>query len=128
MPRHAFYAAAIALLLASSSLLHADGGLTLGQIEREGLRVTVFAAPVPIRAGPLDVTFLVQELPSNQPVTDAHIACSVQKLSPPSPSPVRLPAWCSTIAPGTRIQANAKHSSNKLLLGAYLPLTEAGRW
>ena len=118
----------IALLLASAAPLLADGGITVGQIDRDGLRVTVFAAPVPIRAGPLDVTFLVQEIPSNQPVTDAVITCSVQKLGPPSPSPVRLPAWCSTIAPGARIPATSAHSRNKLLSGAYLPLTEPGRW
>ena len=116
------------LLLACPALLRADGGITVGQIERDGLRVTVFAAPVPVRAGPLDVTLLVQEIPSNQPVTDAVISCSVQKVGPPSPNPVRLPAWCSTIAPGARIPATSAHSRNKLLLGAYLPLTEPGRW
>ena len=119
---------AIALLLAAPALLRADGGITLGQIDREGLRVTVFAAPVPVRVGPLDVTLLVQEIPSNQPVTDAVISCSVQKVGPPSPVPVRLPAWCSTIAPGASIPATPAHSRNKLLSGAYLPLTEPGRW
>ena len=118
----------LALLFAASVPLHADGGVTVGQIDRDGLRATVFAAPVPIRAGPLDVTILVQEIPSNQPVTEAVIACSVQKFGPPSPSPVRLPGWCSTIAPGTRIPATSAHSRNKLLLGAFLPLTEPGRW
>ena len=118
----------IALLLTASAVLRADGGITIGQIRREGLRITVFAAPVPVRAGPLDVTLLVQELPSNQPVTDAVLACSVRKLGPPSPNSVRLPAWCSSIAPGTRVRATFAHSRNKLLSGAYLPLTEPGRW
>lgn len=118
----------LSLWLLTSSLLHADGGITLGQIERDGLRVTIFAAPVPIRAGPLDLTFLVQEIPSNQPATDARIECSVQRLSPPSPNPVRLPTWCSTLSPGARLPATAQHSRNKLLVGVYLPLTEAGRW
>jgi len=128
MPRYACFAAAMAFFVLTSSLLRADGGITIGQIERDGLRVTVFAAPVPVRAGPLDVTFLVQEIPSNQPVTDARIECSVRKLSPPSPNPVRLPAWCSAIAPGTRVPATTSHSRNKLLFGAYLPLPEPGRW
>ena len=119
---------AITFLLTSSALMRADGGITIGQIDRDGLRVTVFAAPVPIRAGPLDVTLLVQEIPSNQPVTDAVISCSVQKVGPPSLGPARLPAWCSTIAPGARIPATSAHSRNKLLFGAYLPLTEPGRW
>ncbi|MCX6972100.1 MAG: hypothetical protein NTV93_18390 [Verrucomicrobia bacterium] len=128
MPRYIFVAAAVALHLTSASLLKADGGITIGQIEREGMRITVFASPVPVRAGPLDVTFLVQEIPSNQPVADARIVCTVQRLSPPAPSPVRLPAWCSSIAPGTRIPATMAHSSNKLLSGAFVPLTEPGSW
>lgn len=119
---------AFPLLFASAALLLADGGITLGQIDREGLRVTVFAAPVPIRAGPLDVTLLVQEISSNQPVTDAVVTCSLQKSGPPSPSSLRLPAWCSAIVPGARIPATLAHSRNKLLFGAYLPLTEPGRW
>lgn len=118
----------LTVLLASSAHLRADGGITIAQIDRDGLRVTVFAAPVPVRAGLLDVSFLVQEIPSNQPVGDAGISCSVRKLSPPSPDPVRLPAWCSAITPGTRIPATSGHSGNKLLSGAYVPIPEPGRW
>ena len=128
MPRYFFLTAAIALLLTSSSLLNADGGIAIAQIDRDGLRVTVFAAPVPVRAGLLDVSFLAQEIPSNQPVGDAGISCSVRKISPPSPDPVRLPAWCSAITPGTRISASAGHAGNKLLSGAYVPIPEPGLW
>lgn len=119
---------AIFLLLASALSLFADGGIPVGQIERDGLRVTVFAAPVPLRAGPLDVTFLVQEIPSNQPVTDATISVATQKLSPPSPNPVRLPAWCRAVAPGSLLPATTDHSGNRLLQGLYIPLNEPGRW
>lgn len=116
------------VFVAAPALARADGGVTLGQVEGDGLRVTVFASPVPVRAGPLDVTFLVQEIPSHQPVTDARIECSLKKLSPPSPMPVRLPAWCSAVAPGTLVPATSSHSKNKLLAGAYLPVPEPGRW
>lgn len=118
----------LALLMVASSLLWADGGITIGQVERDGLRITVFAAPVPIRAGPLDVSALVQEISSNMPVVDASIAFSLQLTSPPSPKPVRLPAWCATVVPGAHIPATSIHSKNKLLKGAYLPLTESGHW
>jgi hypothetical protein len=128
MPRYILITAAIAPLLATSSLLNADGGVTIAQVDRDGVRITVFAAPVPVRAGLLDVSFLVQEIPSNQPVGDAGIRCSVQKLSPPTPDPVRLPAWCSAITPGTRIPATPGHSGNKLLSGAYVPIPEPGLW
>ena len=118
----------IALAAFTPLALHADGGITIGQIERDGLRVTAFAAPVPIRAGPLDITLLSQEIPSNQPVSDAAVFLSLRKLSAPAPNPVRLPAWCSTISPGTQIPATSAHSKNKLLLGAFLPVAEPGRW
>jgi len=108
--------------------LFADGGVAVGQFENGPLSVTVFAAPVPVRAGPLDVTVLVQEISSNQPVTDAVIGFSLQKVSPPSPDRVRLPAWCSSSPPGSWIAASSTHSNNKLLSGAYLPLQESGRW
>jgi hypothetical protein len=117
-----------AVILMASAFARADGGTMVGQIEREGLRISVFAAPAPLRAGVLDVTFLVQDLASNLPVRDAGITVSVQKLSPPSPSPVSLPSWCSTIPVGTRVPATSGHATNKLLMGAYLPLTEPGRW
>ena len=108
--------------------LFADGGVSVGQLKKDSLRVTVFAAPVPIHAGPLDVTVLVQEISSNQPVTDAAIGFSLQKVSPPSPDRVRLPAWCSSSPPGSWVEASSAHSNNKLLSGAYLPLPESGRW
>ena len=120
--------AAMIFFAVSSPVLHADGGVTLGQMDREGLRLTVFAAPVPVRAGLVDVSFLVQEIPSNLPVGDAEISCSVRKLSPPSPDPVRLPTWCSTFPPGTRIPATPGHSGNRLLRGAFVPVPEPGRW
>jgi hypothetical protein len=71
---------------------------------------------------------LVQEIPSNQPVVDAAIGFSLQKVGPPSPDRVRLPAWCSSSPPGSWIEGSRSHSNNKLLSGAYLPLPESGRW
>lgn len=116
------------LILLVPLRLFADGGVAVGQFENGSLSVTVFATPVPVHAGPLDVTVLVQEIPSNQPVADASIGFSLQKVSPPSPDRVRLPAWCSSSPPGSWIEASSAHSNNKLLSGAYLPLPESGRW
>lgn len=117
-----------AFLVMTPFLLFADGGVSVGQFAKGDLRVTVFAAPAPVRAGPLDVSVLVQEIPTNEPVTDATVAFSLQKVSPPSPERIRLPAWCSSSPPGSWIAASSAHSNNKLLSGAYLPLPESGRW
>src|SRR5215467_12956482 len=49
-----------AVLLHPSSFLRADGG-TLCLLERAGgYQVAVFTAPTPLRAGPVDVSILVQ--------------------------------------------------------------------
>jgi hypothetical protein len=118
----------LSMLILLPPRLFADGGVAVGQFENGSLSVTVFAAPVPVHAGPLDVTVLVQEIPSNQPVADAAIGFSLQKVSSPSPDRVRLPGWCSSSPPGSWIAASSAHSGNKLLSGAYLPLSESGRW
>jgi len=120
---------AIVLIFTTSCFLQADGGIPIGQSDGgEGLRVTVFAAPVPVRAGAVDVSVLVQETASGLPVSDAAAAFSLQKLSPPSPDRVRIPAWCAAPGPDGYIPATSAHSKNKLLRGAFLPVTESGLW
>jgi len=118
----------VILILLAPLYVFADGGVAVGQFEKDSLRVTVFATPVPIHAGPLDVTVLVEEIPSARPVADASIGFSLQKVSAPSSDRVRLPAWCSSSPPGSWITASNVHSANRLLTGAYLPLPESGRW
>ncbi len=120
--------AAVFLMLAVAPGLFADGGLPVGQVEEDGLRVTLFAAPVPVRAGPLDASVLIQEMPSNRPVTDAEVRMSVRQVGISTGRPVRMPSWCSSVASGTAVPATAAHSANKLLVGAYLALSEPGRW
>jgi len=120
--------AAIFFLLAAVPVLFADGGLPVGQVEADGLRVTLFASPIPVRAGPLDASVLVQEISSNRPATGAEVRLSARQVGLSTGRPVRMPAWCSSVTPGTAVPATAAHSANKLLVGAYLPLSEPGRW
>ena len=57
----------ISLLLATCLILHpasflwADGGTVRLSEEQGRYRITVFTAPAPLRAGPVDVSVLVQE-------------------------------------------------------------------
>lgn len=119
---------AIVLVLAAVRVGLADGGVPVGQVEADGLRITLFAQPVPLRAGPLDATVLVQDTASNRPVSDAEVRLSARMIGIPTGRTVRLPAWCSASASGVPVPATAAHSANKLLVGAYLPLSEPGRW
>jgi len=119
---------AIFLLLATVPAALADGGMPIGQSEADGLRITLFASPLPVRAGPMDAGVLVQEIPSNRPAAGAEVRLSVRLVAGSTGRPVRMPAWCSTLAAGSDVLATSAHSANKLLVGAYLPLSEPGRW
>src|SRR5438093_1281433 len=71
----------IRLLLFSSFLLHpssfsslrADGG-TVRLSQRQGVyQITVFTAPNPFRSGPVDVSVLVQDAGTGQPVPEVRV-------------------------------------------------------
>ena len=72
--------------------------------------ITVFAAPVPLRAGPIDLTVLVQTRDSLQPVLDADVS-------------IRLNGPSEMAAPASRSKAQ-----NKLLYAATLNLPRPGEW
>jgi len=117
---------ALAVLAASALPVRADGGVPVGQRDEDGLRVTVFASPVPLRAGAAEIGVLVQE--NGLPVSDASVTLSPVKTGGPSGERVRAPAWCAVTGPGGKIPATGAHSGNRLLKGAFLPLTESGLW
>src|SRR6185503_19452201 len=61
------------LILHPSSLVFADGG-TVRLSRREGnYNITVLTSPTPLRAGPLDVSVLVQRAETNELVTDGQV-------------------------------------------------------
>ena len=80
---------------------------------RDGLRITVFTAPNPLRAGPVDVSVLVQDA-SGRPLTDVPVAVRAH----PAGDPARQVSGPAT----------AEAATNKLLLAAPLEFGEPGRW
>lgn len=72
--------------------------------------ITVFAAPVPLRAGPIDLTVMVQTRDALQPVLDADVS-------------IRLDGASQIVAPASRSKAQ-----NKLLYAATLDLPQSGAW
>ncbi len=115
-------------LLAAAPQAFADGGVVIGERDGAGLRITVFAEPVPIRAGPADFSVLVQEIDSRQPVMDADVRISLKKLSAPSPEKEWSPPYCQV--PGNDGYVVLRHdlAQNKMLYAAMVAITEAGRW
>jgi hypothetical protein len=57
----------------SFSSLRADGGTVRLSGRQGGYRITVFTAPTPFRAGPVDVSVLVQDAVTGRPIPDARV-------------------------------------------------------
>ena len=98
-------------LLAFSSRAQADGGLVALHKEVGPFVVTVFSAPGPLRAGPVDMSVLVQDR-SNRPVLDGEIFVRLSRES-----------GITLVERATREVAQ-----NKLLYSALINLPEAGQW
>ena len=92
----------------------ADGG-RLVLMERQGdYRISVFTSPEPLRAGPVDISVLVQDTKTGQPVSDAHVNVS---LTPRDKSNATIHAAATTAA-----------ATNKLLRAALVELPDPGWW
>jgi hypothetical protein len=107
--------AAITLLAGSCSApVLADGG-QIRAIERHGdYQITVFSSPNPLRAGPVDVSVLVQYARTGETIRDADIVVEFAADDPSQP-PIRA-------------VATADAATNKLLRAAVVELPAPGQW
>jgi hypothetical protein len=80
--------------------------------EKGGYLITVFAEPTPLRAGPVDVSALVQDVLTGQPEPHARVTV---RLTKPGQSPLEY-------------RATHEAATNKLLHAAQFELPEPGRW
>jgi hypothetical protein len=104
---------AIALLLSARPAPGDGGAVQLRQTEGRFV-VTVFTAPTPLRAGAADVSVLVQDRDTSEPVLDAEILIVLTPLG-----------W-----DGAAIHAAATRAvaTNKLLYAAVMDVPLAGAW
>jgi hypothetical protein len=63
--------------VATPRAARADGGLVRASGAQGGLVVTLFTAPTPLRAGPADVSVLVQDAATRETVLDAQVTVRV---------------------------------------------------
>ncbi|HEX3997385.1 MAG TPA: hypothetical protein VHX65_02430, partial [Pirellulales bacterium] len=104
----------VAIWLSGPSAAFADGG-TVRFSERHGNYViTAFTSPTPLRAGPVDISVLVQDAASGEPASDVAVV-------------VRLNAIDQPQAVLTQ-SATAASATNKLFRAALFELPWAGRW
>jgi hypothetical protein len=108
------------LLLASSFILHpssflrADGGTVRLSQRAGGYQITVFTEPTPLRAGPVDVSVLVQDAVTKQALPEAQVTVWVGQ---PARGRAAVPYPATTEA-----------ATNKLLRAALFELPEPGWW
>ena len=103
--------ACVGLFAAFTPALLADGGAIQSRQESGPFVITVFTSPAPLRAGPVDMSVLVQNRDTLQTVLDAAVSLHLQRAD----SVISVPA--------TRALAR-----NKLLYAANVDLAGAGEW
>ncbi|MBX9581146.1 MAG: hypothetical protein K2X87_12625 [Gemmataceae bacterium] len=102
------------LLLGPTAVARADGGTVRASVVAAGWRVTVFTAPTPPRAGPVDVSVLVQDAATGRPDPGHRVRVRAEPRDR-SGRPVEQPA-------------TADAATNKLLVAATIDLPEPGWW
>ncbi len=107
-------AALVALVMLYPKSVLADGGTLLIAADRDGYRITVFASPAPLRAGPMDVSVLVQYADTGKVVADARVDVALF----PSDSG----------QPTMRSVATGEAATNKLFRAALFSLPKSGQW
>src|SRR5262249_40294661 len=80
--------------------------------KKRDYRITVFSSPSPFRAGPVDISVLVQDAVTGQPVGHALVVVRMTQVGQP---PLEYPATQDT-------------ATNKLLHAAQFELPASGRW
>jgi hypothetical protein len=94
--------------------VRADGGTPRLSERQGGYVVTVFTAPTPLRAGPVDVSVLVQHAATGEPVPEAKVFLRLA----PRGRPDEVLVYSATTEAAT----------NKLLRAAVFELPGPGRW
>ena len=90
----------------------ADGGSVLLSERKGDYRITLFSSPSPFRAGPVDVSVLIQDAVTGQPVGHALVAVRMNQIGQPA---LEYPATQDV-------------ATNKLLYAAQFELPAPGRW
>jgi len=119
------------LILITTPPVHADGGSVIAQAESGSFRVTLFAAPSRLRAGPADLSALVQNAQTGAPILDAAVIISLDAqpaAADAKPAIAWAPPCCSLSGAGSLQGIAATHSAarNKLLYAANLTLPASG--
>jgi len=101
-------------ILHPTSLLLADGGAVRLSREQGNYQIAVLTTPTPLRAGPIDISVLVQKAGTHELVPDGQVALKLTPRGRPGGSVSQL--------------ATAQAATNKLFRAAHFELRESGWW
>jgi len=89
-----------------------DGGVVRVSAKKGAYLITVFTSPTPLRAGPVDISVLVQDAVTGEPLPEARV---LVRLTQPGQPELEYPA-------------TTEAATNKLLQAAQFELTASGNW
>jgi hypothetical protein len=99
-------------MILAQTTVFADGGAVQLRKEAGPFVITVFTAPAPLSAGPVDISLLLQNRNGLEPVLDASVSLILRDPS----------------GTGIRAQPNRDQAQNKLLYAAPVTFAEPGTW
>ncbi|MGH8047579.1 MAG: hypothetical protein ACREKL_10055 [Chthoniobacterales bacterium] len=102
-----------------------DGGAVLSQQNSGPYRVTLFGSPSPLRAGPADLSVMIQDAKTGDPVLDQSVTINVQAAANPK-SEAWVPPCCSMKTIAGTVAATHENAQNKLLYAANVALPASG--
>jgi hypothetical protein len=105
---------AVSVLFLLPSMAMADGGTIRFSEQKGDYQITIFTAPTPLRASTVDVSVLIQDAATQQPVTDVQITIKATHRGHQG-AEVRHPATFEA-------------ATNKLFRAAAFELPEPGWW
>ena len=98
--------------LAGIRRAHADGGAVQFEKSAGPFVITVFTTPAPLRAGPVDISLMVQSRENQRPLLDCQALVQLHKEG----------------AMSVRSEATHEAAQNKLLYAAQMNVPEPGLW
>ena len=101
------------LIFHPSSLARADGGAVRLRQRAGGYQIAVFTSPTPFRAGPVDVSVLVQDASTGECMPEAQVTVCLK--APGAGRALECPATTAA-------------ATNRLFHAAVFELPESGRW
>lgn len=121
---------ALFILIALTSFAFADGGTVIFQKQEGDFQITVFGLPSPLRAGPVDLSVLIQKIETREPILDAQVSLSVTPIAAnlQPGEEIWTPPCCSLKRSDDFYVATRDQAQNKLMYHAFFPIPASGKW